>query len=352
MSDAFDEFFDDEQELMSAEEPLEGGTSADEASGGESVPFKGENASPKKAGKDEHAAAQEAATDEGVATQGAAKDEGVATEGASKVTRASDRKADKVAKADKAKNAPPAPSAPASGRQAPPFWMVLAIAGVSLVLGVVIGYLVGTSATIAELGATAGQSASVQDGGEDDSVSMPEGHPDIDVDEDGTASVAEGTDADKADDDAAATAGTDVDDAAGEDDPLTRANNFFDMGMAAMESAQDEESQQQAAGLFAQAVEYYDEYLATASSSSAEVDRAICVFYSGDHEGAISDLEALVKRDSTFAPAWANLGMFYESHGDTAKAKKAYQQALDAAKKEDTYGVKDYAQQRLDALSE
>ena len=336
MSDAFDEFFDDEQELMSAEEPLEGGASADEASGGESVPFKGENASPKKAGKDEHAAAQEAATDEGVATQGAAKDEGVATEGASKATRASDRKADKVAKADKAKNAP-APSAPAADRQAPPFWMVLAIAGVSLVLGVVIGYLVGTSATIAELGATAGQSASVQDGGEDGSVSMPEGHPDIDVDEDGTASVA---------------AGTDADDAASEDDPLTRANNFFDMGMAAMESAQDEESQQQAAGLFAQAVEYYDEYLATASSSSAEVDRAICVFYSGDHEGAIADLEALVKRDSTFAPAWANLGMFYESHGDTAKAKKAYQQALDAAKKEDTYGVKDYAQQRLDALSE
>lgn len=336
MSDAFDEFFDDEQELMSAEEPLEGGTSADEASGGESVPFKGENASPKKADKDESAATQGAATDEGVATQGAATATRAATEGAAKVERASDRKAAKVAKADKAKNAP-APSAPASGRQAPPFWMVLAIAGVSLVLGVVIGYLVGTSATIAELGATAGQSASVQDGGEDGSVSMPEGHPDIDVDEDGTASVA---------------AGTDADDAASEDDPLTRANNFFDMGMAAMESAQDEESQQQAAGLFAQAVEYYDEYLATASSSSAEVDRAICVFYSGDHEGAIADLEALVKRDSTFAPAWANLGMFYESHGDTAKAKKAYQQALDVAKKEDTYGVKDYAQQRLDALSE
>lgn len=336
MSDAFDEFFDDEQELMSAEEPLEGGTSADEASGGESVPFKGENASPKKADKDESVATQGAATDEGVATQGAATATRAATEGAAKVERASDRKAAKVAKADKAKNAP-APSAPASGRQAPPFWMVLAIAGVSLVLGVVIGYLVGTSATIAELGATAGQSASVQDGGEDGSVSMPEGHPDIDVDEDGTASVA---------------AGTDADDAASEDDPLTRANNFFDMGMAAMESAQDEESQQQATGLFAQAVEYYDEYLATASSSSAEVDRAICVFYSGDHEGAIADLEALVKRDSTFAPAWANLGMFYESHGDTAKAKKAYQQALDAAKKEDTYGVKDYAQQRLDALSE
>lgn len=351
MSDAFDEFFDDEQELMSAEGVPGAAASAGEAPGGESVPFKGENATPKKADKDERAATQGAATDENAASEGTATATRATTEGTAKAKRASERKADKVAKADKAKNTP-APSAPASGRQAPPFWMVLSIAGVSLVLGVVIGYLVGTSATIAELGATAGQSASVQDGGEDGSVSMPEGHPDIEVDEDGNASVAGGTDADKADGDAAATVGTDADDVASEDDPLARANNFFDMGMAAMESAQDEESQQQAAGLFAQAVEYYDEYLATASSSSAEVDRAICVFYSGDHEGAIAELEALVKRDSTFAPAWANLGMFYESHGDTAKAKKAYQQALDAAKKEDTYGVKDYAQQRLDALSE
>lgn len=81
-----------------------------------------------------------------------------------------------------------------------------------------------------------------------------------------------------------------------------------------------------------------------------EVDRAICVFYSGDHEGAIADLEDLTAREGDFAPAWANLGMFYESHGDAAKAKKAYRTAIDAAEKDDTYGVKDYAQQRLDAL--
>ena len=69
MSDAFDEFFDDEQELMSAEGVPGAAAFAGEAPDGESVPFKGENATPKKAGKDEHAAAQEAATDEGVATQ-------------------------------------------------------------------------------------------------------------------------------------------------------------------------------------------------------------------------------------------------------------------------------------------
>ena len=59
-----------------------------------------------------------------------------------------------------------------------------------------------------------------------------------------------------------------------------------------------------------------------------------------------------MERDDSFAPAWANLGMFYESHGDTAKAKKAYRAAIDAAEQDDTYGVKDYAQQRLDALNE
>ena len=163
---------------------------------------------------------------------------------------------------------------------------------------------------------------------------MPEGHPDIDVDEDGTASVAEGTDADKADGDAAATAGTDADDAASEDDPLTRANNFFDMGMAAMESAQDEESQQQATGLFAQAVEYYDEYLATASSSSAEVDRAICVCSTRATMRAPSPTwRPWSSATAPLPPRGRTSACSTNRTGDTAKAKKAYQQALDAAKK-------------------
>ena len=157
-------------------------------------------------------------------------------------------------------------------RQAPPFWMVLAIAGISLVLGVVIGYLIGTSATIAELSANAGQSVSASDDASDEaSLSMPEGHPEVDVDEEGNATVVDGSSA------------------TGETDTLSRANTYFDMGMAAMEDAQDESAQQQAADLFAQAVELYDEYLETTDSPSAEVDRAICVFYTGDHDAAIAD---------------------------------------------------------------
>ncbi|WP_443813862.1 tetratricopeptide repeat protein [Collinsella sp.] len=291
MSESFDEFFDDEQELMDAGETLEG---ANAASAGEPAEESGRDGGSEQASEPEHEPRTEAG---------------------------SNRKA--------------ASASAAPARQAPPFWMVLAIAGISLVLGVVIGYLIGTSATIAELSANTGQSVSASDDASDEaSLSMPEGHPEVDVDEKGNATVVDGSSA------------------TGEPDTLSRANTYFDMGMAAMEDAQDEAAQQQAADLFAQAVELYDEYLETTDSPSAEVDRAICVFYTGDHDAAIADLEDLVERDASFAPAWANLGMFYESHGDTAKAKKAYRSAIDAAAQDDTYGVKDYAQQRLDALNE
>lgn len=287
MSEAFDDFFDDEMDLMG--EDVTGGVDP--------------SAAPEPTEADEPA-------------------------------RAADPAEAEPAVGEAPVSAQPAP-AEHKDRQAPPFWMVLAIAGVSLVLGIVIGYLMGTSATIAELGSGDGQPAASapapEDGG---SVSMPEGHPDLDVDDEGNATVA-----DSADPSAPAA-----------DDALTRANNFFDMGMAAMEAAQDDAARQQAAGLFSQAISYYDEHLKTAPSPAVEVDRAICVFYSGDHEGAIADLEDLTAREGDFAPAWANLGMFYESHGDAAKAKKAYRTAIDAAEKDDTYGVKDYAQQRLDAL--
>lgn len=287
MSEAFDDFFDDEMDLMG-----EGVTGSVDASAAP-VPNEVDEPAPAAAPAEVETAVGEAPV-----------------------------------------SAEPSPAAP-KGRQAPPFWMVLAIAGVSLVLGIVIGYLMGTSATIAELGSGDGQPAASapapEDGG---SVSMPEGHPDLDVDDEGNATVA-----DSADPSAPAA-----------DDALTRANNFFDMGMAAMEAAQDDAARQQAAGLFSQAISCYDEHLKTAPSPAVEVDRAICVFYSGDHEGAIADLEDLTAREGDFAPAWANLGMFYESHGDAAKAKKAYRTAIDAAEKDDTYGVKGYAQQRLDAL--
>ena len=128
---------------------------------------------------------------------------------------------------------------------------------------------------------------------------------------------------------------------------LNLANGYFDWGTAALSHAQDDEDRQHAIDLFKQAIGYYDTYIErNPGSKSAEVDRAICVFYSGDRTAAIAALEEFVAADSTFGPAWANLGMFYENEGRIDDAKDAYNKAIEADP-EDTYQVKTYAQQRL-----
>lgn len=134
---------------------------------------------------------------------------------------------------------------------------------------------------------------------------------------------------------------------------LNLANGYFDWGVAALNHASSTEDTAHAHDLLNQAVGYYDTYLAdNPGAKTAIVDRAICVFYAGDTDAAIAVLEDLVtNQDSGFAPAWANLGMFYESAGRTEEARNAYETAIDAAGDEDAYNVKDYAQQRLDALA-
>lgn len=95
-----------------------------------------------------------------------------------------------------ASDARPARTAAAEGAaapatDAPPFWMVVAIAAIALVLGVVIGYLIGTSTAMSAMQA-AGTSSSAQETQADSSQVLPEGHPQLDIDEDGTATVVEG----------------------------------------------------------------------------------------------------------------------------------------------------------------
>lgn len=92
---------------------------------------------------------------------------------------------------DDAADQKPASGNAARRNDAPPFWMVLAIATIALILGVVIGYMIGTSATLAELGSSSEQMAQQQDqsAGELDSTQLPEGHPQLSVDQDGNATV-------------------------------------------------------------------------------------------------------------------------------------------------------------------
>lgn len=95
---------------------------------------------------------------------------------------------------------PDAPRTTDAGRrEPPPFWMVVAIAAIALVLGVVIGYLIGTSTAYGALQLTQSDEALAAYGGtsgsSDSSEMLPEGHPQLDISEDGTATVVEGDDA-------------------------------------------------------------------------------------------------------------------------------------------------------------
>lgn len=98
----------------------------------------------------------------------------------------------KPAKAKKAVADDSGSQAGAPRHDAPPFWMVLAIAFIALVLGVVIGYLIGTSATLAELGNSSSDTAQqVTQGTQSATGQLPEGHPDLNINEDGTATLAD-----------------------------------------------------------------------------------------------------------------------------------------------------------------
>lgn len=132
---------------------------------------------------------------------------------------------------------------------------------------------------------------------------------------------------------------------------LQLANGYFDWGVAARGVGATDEDDAHVVDLFNQAIARYDDYLEqNPDSKSVEVDRAISIFYAGDRDRAIAELESFTAADGSFGPAWANLGMFYETEGRTDEAIAAYERAIESDSS-DAYGVKDYAQQHLDALS-
>lgn len=152
-----DEFFDDEQELMDAA-----------LASGEVEPA-GDSASVSEDGEQGSDGSAEAAVSAGAA-------------------EAEDSPEREASASHAAASSADAEPAPAARRDAPPFWMVLAIAAIALILGVVIGYMLGTSATLAELGNASAQAP--QPTQQDAGTQLPQGHPDLDISEDGTATVA------------------------------------------------------------------------------------------------------------------------------------------------------------------
>ncbi len=131
---------------------------------------------------------------------------------------------------------------------------------------------------------------------------------------------------------------------------LNLGNDYMAWAYSASTYATDDTSKQHVNDLYQKAMGYYDQYLALNDSSAVRVNRALCQYYSGDVDGAKSALLELTQSDSTYGPAWANLGLMYESSGDTANAKSAYQKA-EETDANDEYGAKSFAEQRLSVIA-
>ena len=98
------------------------------------------------------------------------------------------------------------------------------------------------------------------------------------------------------------------------------------------------------------AIEYFDRYLAINDAKSVKVDKALCKSSMGKTDEAIQELEAMSAQDATFPLVWANLGMLYQTKGDTEKATNAYQKAVECDPN-DEYGAKSYANQQIISLN-
>lgn len=132
-------------------------------------------------------------------------------------------------------------------------------------------------------------------------------------------------------------------------------NNYMDCAMAMMSAGDADTEEQTVSETFSTAVGYYDSYLelaaddadvSAASISSVSVDRAVCLFYTGDEQGAVDDLVAFLEGTPDYAMGWYNLGAFYEQMGDTEQAKEAYNKAVELDP-DGTAGAGTYASFRL-----
>ena len=85
------------------------------------------------------------------------------------------------------------------------------------------------------------------------------------------------------------------------------------------------------------------------AESGVFVDYSIATYYSGDTTAAVKLAVGVTKKDPAFAPAYYNLGIFYEGLGNNVLAAAAYQKYL-ALDPTGQLGNTDYAKQQLKAM--
>ena len=130
---------------------------------------------------------------------------------------------------------------------------------------------------------------------------------------------------------------------------LNLGKDYMAWGVTVRYSGSTDASTSHANELLEKAISYYDQYLALKDPGAVRVDRALCQYYEEETSEATAALEQLTQDMPDYGPAWANLGMLYESAGNSDQAREAYQKAQEADA-DDEYGAKTYATQRISAM--
>ena len=131
---------------------------------------------------------------------------------------------------------------------------------------------------------------------------------------------------------------------------LNLGNDYMAWASEASVYATDDESATHVNDLFNQAIKYFDQYLELNDSSVVKTSRAMCYYSTGDTDTALSELEALTESAPDYGPAWADIGVIYESQGDQEAAKEAYNKAIEADP-DNEYGANSFANRRLAAMA-
>lgn len=132
-------------------------------------------------------------------------------------------------------------------------------------------------------------------------------------------------------------------------------NTYFDWAINKQQASQ---SSSATAGadqpLWVAAKDAYSRALAVkAGEPPVEVDYSIALYYNGETDKAIARVEKVVKANPEFAPAYFNLGIFYEALGQADKALASFKKYLvldPTGKQGNTQYAKD-AVKRLEGVS-
>jgi hypothetical protein len=109
---------------------------------------------------------------------------------------------------------------------------------------------------------------------------------------------------------------------------VQQADTYYKWGAQVRQSVQTTDTSRDVQ-IWKSAATYYARAIAVKSGDVQVMgDYAVALFYSSDVSGAIVEGEKVRTIDAKFAPNLFNLGIFYQTAGDTAKAKAAYEAYL------------------------